>query len=308
MRRHLVIATRGSQLALWQAEYVKKLIQSVDPDITASINVIKTRGDVILDRPLAKIGGKGLFVKEIEEALLDGRADLAVHSVKDVPMQLPQGLILGCVPKRQVASDSYISYKYPAIEMLPANARIGTSSLRRQAQLLAKRPDLQVIPLRGNINTRLRKAEEEFDGIILATAGLRRMNIDAPFIQELGEEEFLPAAGQGALGIECHEDNYALFVLLAHLEDRATRLSVDAERAFVASLDGGCQAPIAARARMLDEETLQLEGMVAEPDGSVVLRARNMAPAEDARALGQLVAKKVIKDGGKTIVEKLVKA
>lgn len=309
MLGHLVIAARGSELALWQAKHVKRLLQGVDPTVTVSIKVVKTKGDVIINRPLAQIGGKGLFVKEIEEALLDGRADLAVHSMKDMPTLLPDGLILGCVPKRHVTSDSFISFKYPAIELLPPNACIGTSSLRRQAQILAKRPDLRVVSLRGNVKTRLQKAaEDDFDAIILATAGVKRLNLNAPFIQELNEDEFLPAAGQGALAIECLEDNYDLFVLLAQLEDRSARLSVDAERAFVESLNGSCQAPIAAHAKMLDEESLQLEGMVAKADGSVMLRSKNMAATEEARSLGQLVAKNIIRDGGQAILDTFQKA
>lgn len=309
MLGHLVIATRGSKLALWQAEHVKKLLQEVDPSVSVSINVIKTRGDMIQDRPLAKIGGKGLFVKEIEEALLDGRADLAVHSVKDMPMELPAGLILGCVPQRQAVTDSYVSWRYPALQLLPENARVGTSSLRRQAQLLAKRPDLRVESLRGNVDTRLRKVENgEFDATILATAGMNRLGLDAPFVQPLDADDFLPAAGQGALGIECQEDNYDVFVLLAHLENRAARLCVDAERNFVATLNGGCQAPIAAHARMVDEEMIELEGLVAEPDGSMILRARHIAPAEDARALGRQVAEEIKNNGGDAIIEKLLEA
>lgn len=307
MRSHLVIATRGSKLALWQAEYVKSLLQGVDPSVNVSINVIKTKGDIIQNRPLAKIGGKGLFVKEIEDALLDGRADLAVHSVKDMPMELPEGLILGCVPQRQAVTDSYVSYKYPAFQLLPQNARVGTSSLRRQAQLLAKRPDLRIESLRGNVDTRLKKIENgDFDATILATAGMNRLGLDAPFVQPLDADDFLPAAGQGALGIECHEDNYDLFVLLAHLENREARLCVDAERSFVRALNGNCQAPVAARGHLVDEEMLELEGLVAEPDGSMVLRAKHIAPAEDATQLGILVADEIKNNGGDAIIERLI--
>ncbi len=262
MRKHLVIATRGSRLALWQAEHIKSRLEALAPDLTVSLNVIKTRGDIILDVPLSRVGGKGLFVKEIEEALLDGRADLAVHSIKDVPMTLPQGLILGCVPPRETCTDCFLSCAHADVDSLPQGAHVGTSSLRRQAQLLALRPDLRISSLRGNVDTRLRKLQDgDYDAIILASAGLNRLGLSAPRMTPLAPERFLPAVGQGAL-----------LVLLASLEDRAARVCVDAERGFLAGLEGGCQAPIAGHARLVDEENIRLEGLVAEADGSRVLR------------------------------------
>lgn len=302
---HLVIATRGSALALWQAEHVRDCLLEIDPGIDISFNVIKTKGDVLFSSPLAKIGGKGVFVKEIEQALLEERADLAVHSIKDVPMDLPERLIIGCVPKREASSDCFLSQRFTALSSLPQGASIGTSSLRRQAQLLAMRPDLSITPMRGNVDTRLKKLEGgDCDAIILATAGLFRLGLHSRYMQPLDEEKFVPSAGQGALGIECLEENYRVLALLADLEDRDTRVCVQAERAFQRKLDGGCQAPIAAHAHMLDEEILMLEGLVAEPDGSLVLRSRRMGDAIDAIKIGEDLAAEILKDGGAQILQK----
>ena len=208
MRKNLVIATRGSQLALWQAEHVKACLESLEPGLNISLRVIKTRGDIILDVPLSKVGGKGLFVKEIEEALLDGSADLAVHSIKDVPMVLPEGLVLGCVPQREICVDCLLSNRYASLDELPRGARVGTSSLRRQAQLLNLRPDLEILSLRGNVDTRLRKMKEgEYDAIVLASAGLKRLGLSADRMHHFEAASFVPAVGQGALGIECRGDD-----------------------------------------------------------------------------------------------------
>ena len=210
MAKHLVIATRGSRLALWQAEHIKACLQEIDPGLDISFNIIRTKGDVMLDTPLAKIGGKGLFVKEIEQALLEGRADLAVHSIKDVPMTLPKGLLIGCVPKRENASDCFLSEKYKSLEDLPQGALVGTSSLRRQAQILARRPDLLIAPLRGNVDTRLERLKAgNYDAIVLATSGLFRLGLHARHMVPFETDEFVPAVGQGALGIECQEDSVA---------------------------------------------------------------------------------------------------
>ncbi len=306
MRKHLVIATRGSSLALWQAEHIKSRLEAQAPELTVSLNVIKTRGDIILDVPLSKVGGKGLFVKEIEDALLDGRADLAVHSIKDMPMILPEGLILGCVPPREACTDCFLSFNHVNMDALPQGAHVGTSSLRRQAQLLALRPDLRISSLRGNVDTRLRKLRDgDYDAIILASAGLNRLGLSAPGMTPLDPERFLPAVGQGALGIECREDNYDLLVLLAGLEDRATRVCVDAERGFLAGLEGGCQVPIAGHARLADEENISLEGLVAEVDGSLILRGAKSGNAAGARALGLDLARELLDRGGRAILAKL---
>ncbi len=306
MRSTLTIATRGSRLALWQAEHIKSCLQAIAPELEIRLNVIKTKGDIILDVPLAKVGGKGLFVKEIEEALLNGEADLAVHSMKDVPMELPQGLLLGCVPPREDPTDCLLSCQYDSVAALPQNACVGTSSLRRQAQLLAQRPDLRIESLRGNVDTRLRKLREGvYDAIVLASAGLNRLELTAPCMHSLDPQVFLPAVGQGALGIECREDDYDLFALLAQLEDTPTRVCVEAERGFLAGLEGGCQVPIAGHARLLDDDTLCLEGLVAEVDGSRILRAQKQGHTSQARQWGLELASEILDQGGRAILEKL---
>lgn len=306
MRKHFIIATRGSQLALWQANHIKNCLESLQPGLTVSLNVIKTQGDIIQDVSLAKIGGKGLFVKEIETALLEGRADLAVHSMKDVPMALPEDLILGCIPKRELDTDCFLSFKWPELSALPLGAHVGTSSLRRQAQLLSIRPDLRISPLRGNVDTRLKKlANDDYDAIILASAGLKRLGLTAPYMQHLDTQTLLPAVGQGALGIECREDLYDLLVLLSSMEDRASRVCVTAERSFLARLDGGCQVPIAGHADMLDEEHLLMRGLVADVDGSVILRAETSGYAENAEQLGKAVAEELLAKGAQQILDKL---
>lgn len=306
MPKHLVIATRGSKLALWQANHIRECLLELDPSLNISLNIVKTKGDIIQNVPLSQVGGKGLFVKEIEEALLDGRADLAAHSVKDIPMTLPEGLILGCVPQREASSDCFLSFAYPSLERLPAGSRVGTCSLRRQAQILAKRPDLIVENLRGNVETRLRKLNEgQYEAIILATAGMFRLGLHTPYMQPLEVEDFLPAVGQGALGVECREDNYDLLVLLASLEDRPTRVCVDAERSFLAALDGGCQVPIAGHAVMADEENIVLDGLIAEVDGSVIYRGERVGDASQSEKIGRELAAELLESGGADILRKL---
>lgn len=306
MRKQLVIATRGSQLALWQAEHVKACLESLEPGLSISLRVIKTRGDIILDVPLSKVGGKGLFVKEIEEALLDGSADLAVHSIKDVPMVLPEGLALGCVPQREICVDCLLSNRYASLDELPQGARVGTSSLRRQAQLLNLRPDLEILSLRGNVDTRLRKMKEgEYDAIVLASAGLKRLGLSAARMQHFEAASFVPAVGQGALGIECRADDREVLALLARMEHRPTRICVEAERGFLAGLDGGCQVPIAGHAEMLDEENFVLDGLVAEVDGSVILRDQQQGAAATARETGLALARHLLDKGGKEILDRL---
>lgn len=303
MRRHLVIATRGSRLALWQANHVKSLIEEGFPGVTASLNVIQTKGDKILDAPLAKIGGKGLFVKEIEEALLDGRADLAVHSIKDVPMELPEELIIGCVPKRESPADCFLSRSYPSLKDLPNGALVGTSSLRRKAQLLASRPDLKIHDLRGNIDTRLGRLESgDYDAIVLAEAGLFRLGLHARHMASFRPDELLPAVGQGALGIECRENDYDLLVLLASLEDRDTRVCVNAERAFMKELEGGCQIPAACHAEMIDEERVHVQGLAARENGREIIRAERVGDASESEKLGASLAQEILNKGGREIL------
>lgn len=307
--KNVTIATRGSRLALWQAEHVKACLEAAHPGLRVELSVIKTRGDIILDVPLAKVGGKGLFVKEIEEALLDGRADLAVHSMKDVPMELPEGLTLGCVPERETPADMFLSVTVPCLEKLPSGAHVGTSSLRRQAQLLALRPDLRISSLRGNVDTRLRKLQEGmYDAIILAAAGLRRLNLDAPVMESLSPSVFMPAVGQGALGIECRADRTDLLELLSFFEHPATRVCVEAERGFLAGLDGGCQVPIAGHAVMTGSETFHLEGLVGEVDGSQILRKSVTGVAAEARQKGLELARQVLRSGADAILARLYAA
>lgn len=301
----ITIATRGSALALWQANHIKDLLQAKYNDLEVELSIIKTKGDIILDVPLAKVGGKGLFVKEIEDALLNGSADLAVHSMKDVPMVLPQGLILGAVPRREDRYDVFLSKKYKNITELPQNAVVGTSSLRRQAQVLAMRPDLEIKMLRGNVQTRINKMlAGEYDAIILAAAGIKRLGLSVPFQTALTPPDFLPACGQGALGIEVREDRKDILDLIAFLNDEETKICVEAERSFLKSLDGGCQVPIAAVSR-LNGNTLTLEGLVAEPDGQKVIRKTLEDSTENRIALGEKLAETILNSGAKEILERL---
>jgi hydroxymethylbilane synthase len=300
------IATRGSRLALWQARHIAERIHVLRPDCAIRLDVLKTQGDILLDAPLAKVGGKGLFVKELEDALLNGKADLAVHSMKDMPVELPEGLVLACIPEREESDDSLLSLHYSSLADLPQGARVGTSSLRRQAQLLHLRPDLRISSLRGNVDTRLRKMHEGgFDAIVLATAGLKRLDLQAPHMSRLGPPDFLPAVGQGALGIECRADRQDLLDILAPLEHRASRVCVEAERAFLAGLNGGCQAPIAGHARMCGLERFTLEVLVADLDGTGLLRAQCEAGSDDAGRTGLKLAAKLLEQGAARILQKL---
>ena len=267
------IATRGSKLALWQAHHISGLLRAQYPGLTVELNIIKTKGDKILDVPLAKIGGKGLFVKEIEEALLAGEADIAVHSMKDVPAELPEGLKLGIIPEREQPTDSFLSVDYPDVASLPAGARVGTSSLRRQTQLMGMRRDLCILSLRGNLDTRVGKLMAgEFDAIIVATAGMNRLELSAPQMQELAPPLFYPAVAQGALGIEYRVDRPELDELLAFLDHAASRVCVEAERSFLFGLDGGCQVPIAGHATLCGDE------ITLTPGGRPLRRARHSSP------------------------------
>lgn len=302
--RKFVIATRGSKLALWQANHVKSLLEARGAG-EVELLPLKTQGDKILDTPLSKIGGKGLFVKEIEEALLDGRADLAVHSMKDVPAQIPEGLEVGVTPEREDRSDTLLSMQYESLAALPEGATVGTCSLRRQAQLLILRPDLKLENLRGNVDTRLRKLMEgQFEAIVMATSGLKRLGLTAPKMHILGPPEFLPAVGQGALGLEYRKDDAVLKELLAPLNHEATRVCVAAERGFLEGLDGGCQVPIAANAELEGDE-VRLEGLVAEVDGSQAIRRHAAGSAHQARELGLELAREVLAAGGKSILDRV---
>ena len=301
-RRKLLIGTRGSVLALWQAEWVKSQIMEVHKDLTVGLVTIKTTGDKILDVPLARVGGKGLFVKEIEEALLEGRADLAVHSVKDMPAELPAGLHLAAMPPREDPRDVLISRAGEGLEQLRSGARIGTSSLRRAAQLLHFRPDFRIETLRGNVDTRLRKLENEgFEGIILAAAGLKRMELTHVITQYLEPDLMLPAVGQGALGIETRVDDDFTNQVVSSLAHRDTMITVGAERAFLKRLEGGCQVPIGAHAALKGEE-IRLTGMVADLRGQRLFRKELRGELQDAESLGEELAEIVLESGGEEIL------
>lgn len=303
MSREIRIATRKSALALWQAEYVKARLEASHPGLVVSLVPMVSRGDKLLDAPLAKIGGKGLFVKELETALMENEADIAVHSMKDVPMEFPAGLGLYCICEREDPRDAFVSNRYDSLDALPPGSVVGTSSLRRQAQLLARRPDLKIQFLRGNVNTRLAKLDAgEYDAIILAAAGLIRLGFGERIRSSIGVEESLPAGGQGAVGIECRTDDSELHQLLACLNHPPTAIRVTAERALNRHLNGGCQVPIACYA-VLEGEQLWLRGLVGQPDGTQLLRAEGRAPAEQAEALGVQVAEALLAQGAAQILK-----
>ena len=298
----VTIATRGSALALWQAEHISALLRGRHAGLEVELLKIKTTGDKILDVPLAKVGGKGLFVKEIEEALLDGRADLAVHSMKDVPTELPPDLVVGINPEREDCTDTLLSVQYDGLSGLPQGARVGTSSLRRQSQLKTLRPDLQVESLRGNLDTRVRKLMEgQYDAIVVATAGLKRLGLSAPKSEILGPPQFLPAVAQGALGIEFRKDRPEMAELLAFLDHRETKIRVQAERGFLAGLEGGCQVPIAAHSQVAGGLVL-LTGFVADTDGSRAVRLDNAGPVDQAWDVGAELARKVLDAGAAAVL------
>ena len=302
MSREIRIATRKSALALWQAEYVKARLEQAHPGLKVSLVPMVSRGDKLLDAPLAKIGGKGLFVKELETALLENEADIAVHSMKDVPMEFPEGLGLFCICEREDPRDAFVSNTFDSLDALPVGSVVGTSSLRRQAQLLARRPDLKIQFLRGNVNTRLAKLDAgEYDAIILAAAGLIRLGFQERIRSFISAEDSLPAGGQGAVGIECRSVDSEVHALLAPLHHVDTADRVIAERALNRHLNGGCQVPIACYA-VLEGEQLWLRGLVGQPDGGCLLRAEARAPRQSAEALGVEVAEALLKQGAAAIL------
>jgi hydroxymethylbilane synthase len=310
--KRLVIATRGSQLALWQAEHTKARLAAVAPELTVDFNVITTSGDKILDVPLAKVGGKGLFVKEIEQALLDGAADLAVHSMKDVPAELAPGLALAAVSSREVPWDALCvreglagtTGERDALDTLPRGARVGTSSMRRQCQLLARRPDLQISMLRGNVPTRIRKLDEgAFDAIVLAAAGLTRLGLAGRITQALPLEVSIPAVAQGVLGFETRAGDAAVIDLVRRaIHDPAEARRVAAERAFLLKMGGSCQTPLAAHARDEDGGALRIVGMCGMPDGSRILRAEVAGAPDEAEVLGGRLAEELLAQGAAEIL------
>jgi len=296
------IATRKSPLAMWQAEHVSNLLQKAHPGLDVELVGMSTQGDKILDTPLAKIGGKGLFVKELEQGMLEGRADIAVHSMKDVPVELPQGLHLAVILERDDPRDAFVSNNYINLEELPMGAVLGTSSLRRQCQISELRPDLKIKSLRGNVNTRLRKLDEnQFDAIILASAGLKRLDFEKKITLALEPAQSLPAIGQGAIGIECRADDEWVNALIASLHDEETALCVKAERAMNSRLMGGCQVPIAGFA-VVNHGNIFMRGLVGEPDGSRIIRSESSAPVTGAEALGAALAEDLLGQGADQIL------
>ena len=304
MNQRLVIATRGSALALWQAEHVKARLAAVAPDVAVEFNVIKTSGDQILDVPLAKVGGKGLFVKEIEQALLDLQADLAVHSMKDVPAELAPGLVLVAVSSREVPWDALCARAPVTVDTLPRGARVGTSSMRRQCQLLARRPDLKIAMLRGNVPTRIRKLDDgEFDAIVLAAAGLTRLGLAGRITQQLPIEISIPAVAQGVLGLEARAGDARVAELIRRaIHDPAEDRRVAAERSFLARMGGSCQTPLAAHAIDAGAGGLRIVGLCGMPDGSRILRAEHTGAAADAEQLGHRLADDLLAQGADQIL------
>ncbi len=308
MKNKVVIGTRGSKLALWQAEWVRSELQRMKPGLDVELNKIKTTGDKILDVPLAKVGGKGLFVKEIEEALLRGEADLAVHSMKDVPTEFPEGLHLAVICEREDPRDAFISrnengqFEIGRFRDLPQGASVGTSSLRRSCQLLNARPDVRIIQLRGNLDTRLRKLDEkEFDAIILAAAGVKRLGWAQRIAEIIPAETSLPAIGQGAIGIECRVGDEFINSLIAPLNHPETSVCVRAERACLKRLEGGCQVPIAAYAQ-LSQGKMVIDGLVGSVSGDRIIKARYEGSPEDAEVLGKKLAEDLLSKGADKIL------
>jgi len=299
------IATRRSPLALWQAEHVATLLERTFPGCRTELVKMTTQGDKILDAPLAKIGGKGLFVKELEQGMLDGSADIAVHSMKDVPVEFPAGLHLAAILPREDPTDAFVSNHYPTLQDLPANARIGTCSLRRQCQIKELYPDAEILSLRGNVNTRLSKLDAgEYDAIILASAGLKRLGMAERISQCLDTGVSLPAIGQGAIGIECRVDDLKLNQMLSVLHDSETGLCLAAERAMNARLNGGCQVPIAGFAE-LQGERLFMRGLVGSPDGNVIYRSERTGGLDKAEAIGTMIAEDLLAQGADKILQAL---
>ncbi len=306
MKKELVLATRKSKLALAQSRWVKSRIQDAWPGVSVRLLEVTTKGDKILDVPLAKVGGKGLFVKEIEEAMLDGRADMAVHSLKDVPTEIPSGLEVSIFPKREDFRDAFISNRYAAVHDLPQGAAVGTSSLRRMAQLKRLRPDLRIESLRGNLDTRLKKLDQgDFDAIILACAGLKRLGLAQRISSFIPVEEMLPAIGQGCLGIEFRSSDEETREILSSLHHEDTAVCVNCERAFLERLEGGCQVPIGALAELSSEGTLSVTGLVADEKGERVIKKRLKGKPGEGRQMGSRLGEMILEAGGREILEEV---
>ena len=306
MEKTINIGTRGSPLAMWQANHVKGLLEGLDPELSCNLVVIKTKGDKILDVPLAKVGGKGLFVKEIETALLTGQVDVAVHSMKDMPAEIPEGLCIGAIPERESPFDALVMKSAKELAQLPRGAVLGTSSLRRAAQLLRLRPDFVIEPLRGNLDTRLKKLDtQDLDAVVLAMAGLKRMGFENRATQVLDPEIMCPAAGQGALCIEIRENDPVMGPLAAQMDDPDTRITVTAERAFLHRLEGGCQVPVAAHA-VLENERLTLTGLVADLSGDPTYKDAISGDPAHAHDLGVELAQRLLDRGARQVLDSLM--
>lgn len=305
MRKKIIIGTRSSKLALWQAEFIQSELEKKYPQLTVELKLMTTKGDKILDAPLAKIGGKGLFTKELEEAMLIGDIDIAVHSLKDMPTALPKGLAITAITKRFDAGDAMVSLRYNSFKELPLGAKVGTSSLRRKAQLLHARPDLNIVDLRGNVNTRLKKLEEEnFDAIILAVAGLKRLGFGDKITEVLPRDMILPAVGQGALAIESRATDSELIKMLAFLHDEPTNKAATAERAFLGRIEGGCQVPVGVFAQA-NAEKLTVEAVIAALDGKTIYRDKIAGSHDQAKELGIKLADTLLKKGALAIMHEL---
>ncbi len=303
MNKTIKIATRQSPLALWQAQHVKTRLEKIYPNLTVVLVEMTTKGDQILNSPLSKIGGKGLFIKELEVSIMKGMADIAVHSMKDVPYEIPQGFELGAVLKRENPFDAFVSNNFSSIDDLPQHAKVGTCSMRRIVQLKAIRPDLKILDLRGNVNTRLKKLDEgEFDGIILAYAGLIRLGLEGRIKQQISDQQSLPAVGQGAVGIEIRENDTEVLDLIKPLIDIETTYRVNAERSMNARLEGGCSVPIAGFA-LMDNDQITLTGLVGNVDTGVILKEQVLGHVSQAKALGVELANKLISLGAKDILK-----
>ena len=305
MSQTIRIATRKSPLALWQAEEVSRQLKLLYPDLKIELIKILSKGDKFLDAPLAKVGGKGLFVKELEQSMLDGESDIAVHSMKDVPMVFPEGLHLPVIMEREDPTDAFVSNNYNSLEDLPENARIGSSSLRRQLQIKEVMPKVQMLNLRGNVNSRLQKLDNgDYDAIILATAGLLRLEFDERIKVRITPEQSLPSVGQGAVGIECRIGDEKIESLIAPLNHVDTHIRLSAERAMNNRLNGGCQVPIAGFS-VLEKNEIYLRGLVGRPDGSEVVRGEIRGPSQNAEALGRQLAEQLLNDGADVILREM---
>lgn len=305
--KKLIIASRKSALAMWQSEFIKSEIEK-EHKLEVEIKSMKTKGDVILDSPLSKIGGKGLFTKELEVSMLNGESHLAVHSLKDVPMEFPDGLILGAVSKREDERDALVSEKFASIKDLPNGARVGTTSLRRQMQIKILRPDIKILPLRGNVNTRIKKLKDgEFDAIILAVAGISRIGLDkeVKYIYKFSKDEMIPAMGQGVLGIEC-PDNSEILNLISFIDDKKAFMEITIERAFVGALEGGCQVPIGVNAEVIDDN-IKINAVVGLPDGSKFIKKSIIINKDEFKIAGKNLADEFIKEGAKELLKEAEK-